>query len=298
MMQSIKQWFTRSQSGQGLVEYALILALVGTVGTAGLAVAGPAVRDTFDKVVQSMGDPQPQTQDQQDPQIQDPQGPQQDDEEEIADQDQDGVPDDQDNCVDVANADQKDSDGDQTGDVCDYSYLVNIGEIVSKSDHSGRMWQGEFGVSTSGNIFREKTKKNIKNTSDDLIFQTVASTGHGKDGTDLIWTQTGLPNGTYNVRLYFVEYDKNKASEFGITVQGVERVRSFRPMDSGSYTASYSTIGERTGDRRHAPGAPDPDRELSQPGRRGTQRSPVGGTTSHTYENIRATARPPCIVFL
>ena len=245
MMQSIKQWFSRKESGQGLVEYALILCLVGTVGTAGVVVAGPAVRDTFDKIVQNLGDPQPQPQDQQDPQIQDPQDPQEKDEE-IADQDQDGIPDDEDNCVDVANADQSDSDGDQIGDTCDYGYLVNIGEPSTKSDRGGRLWPGEYGVSTdnSGNIFREKYDKDIEGTNDDFIFQTVASTGKGHDGTDLIWTKTDLPNGTYNVRLYFVEYDKNNASEFGITMQSTQRVSSYRPMDSGLHAASYVTIGD------------------------------------------------------
>jgi len=50
-----------TQHGQGLVEYALLIALIAVVAAASLQAAGPALRDTFRSAVEPMdgGDTQP-----------------------------------------------------------------------------------------------------------------------------------------------------------------------------------------------------------------------------------------------
>ena len=81
----------------------------------------------------------------------------------VADGDGDGVPDDVDNCVDVANPDQADSDGDELGDACDArpdhadfrltgSFLLFGGRLVDENQtvtgggHTahGQISDGEF----------------------------------------------------------------------------------------------------------------------------------------------------------
>ena len=42
--------FFRNESGQGMVEYALIIALIAVVAIAGLTLLGPAIKDKFDTV--------------------------------------------------------------------------------------------------------------------------------------------------------------------------------------------------------------------------------------------------------
>jgi pilus assembly protein Flp/PilA len=43
------------EEGQGMVEYALILALVSVVAIAALLVLGPAISDIFDEVTANLG---------------------------------------------------------------------------------------------------------------------------------------------------------------------------------------------------------------------------------------------------
>ncbi|TFF63559.1 Flp family type IVb pilin [Helcococcus ovis] len=47
-------WFMKEESGQGMVEYGLILALISVVVIAILSSIGGQLKDTFDKVLKSL----------------------------------------------------------------------------------------------------------------------------------------------------------------------------------------------------------------------------------------------------
>jgi pilus assembly protein Flp/PilA len=49
-MKKMINWFKNEESGQGMVEYALIIALIAIVVIAGLAILGPKIRDMFVKI--------------------------------------------------------------------------------------------------------------------------------------------------------------------------------------------------------------------------------------------------------
>ena len=49
----MRGWLKRSE-GQGMAEYALILALVAVVAIVGVALLGPKVRDLFTKIATSL----------------------------------------------------------------------------------------------------------------------------------------------------------------------------------------------------------------------------------------------------
>lgn len=49
-MKKMINWFKNEESGQGMVEYALIIALIAIVVIAGLVVLGPKIRDMFVKI--------------------------------------------------------------------------------------------------------------------------------------------------------------------------------------------------------------------------------------------------------
>lgn len=48
------QEFWKRREGQGMAEYALILALVAVVAIVGVAVLGPKLREVFMKIVNSL----------------------------------------------------------------------------------------------------------------------------------------------------------------------------------------------------------------------------------------------------
>lgn len=54
-MKKLMNWLAAEESGQGMVEYALILALVSIVAIAALALLGPAIREKFDAVNTQLG---------------------------------------------------------------------------------------------------------------------------------------------------------------------------------------------------------------------------------------------------
>jgi len=63
---------------------------------------------------------------------------------ESEDRDGDDVPDDRDNCIDVANADQRDSNGDQIGNRCDPD--------VDNDGHVGTSWGQSYPIDTRGDL--------------------------------------------------------------------------------------------------------------------------------------------------
>ena len=50
VMRKFLEWIKQEESGQGMVEYGLILALVAVVGMAGLVLLGPQVLAQFNTV--------------------------------------------------------------------------------------------------------------------------------------------------------------------------------------------------------------------------------------------------------
>jgi pilus assembly protein Flp/PilA len=49
-MKKIVNWLKNEESGQGMVEYGLLLALIAVVVIAALVILGPKVATTFNKV--------------------------------------------------------------------------------------------------------------------------------------------------------------------------------------------------------------------------------------------------------
>jgi pilus assembly protein Flp/PilA len=49
-MKKIVNWLKNEESGQGMVEYGLLLALIAVVVIAALVILGPKVGETFNKV--------------------------------------------------------------------------------------------------------------------------------------------------------------------------------------------------------------------------------------------------------
>ncbi len=49
-MKKLMNWLKNEESGQGMVEYGLIIALVAIVAIAGLTLLGPKLRDMFTNV--------------------------------------------------------------------------------------------------------------------------------------------------------------------------------------------------------------------------------------------------------
>ena len=50
MMKKLTNWLKNEESGQGMVEYALIIALVALVAIVGLALLGPKVKNMFTNI--------------------------------------------------------------------------------------------------------------------------------------------------------------------------------------------------------------------------------------------------------
>ena len=92
------------------------------------------------------------------------------------DSDDDGIVDETDNCDDVPNLDQKDSDGDGLGDACDESPLPSLGLEASPSDSRIELsWNGVEGATTYLIARREGAGD----------FELIASTRRSKGFIDL-----------------------------------------------------------------------------------------------------------------
>jgi len=53
-MKNLMNWFKNEESGQGMVEYALIIALVSVVAIAALLLLGPAITNMFNKATNNL----------------------------------------------------------------------------------------------------------------------------------------------------------------------------------------------------------------------------------------------------
>ncbi|GAB4410853.1 MAG: hypothetical protein Kow00106_04850 [Anaerolineae bacterium] len=218
-----------SQKGQGLVEYALLLAVVGLTGTVALTATGTSLKETYDDVLTALHGNTPVVAQEQTP-IDQSGGKAL-----RTDLDGDGVADTADNCPQDANPDQTDTDQDGSGDVCDFTYFVNIGSSVTYRDGAGNLWQGEYGLFTlkSGTIYHETFPgQEIEGTDLDFIYQSMAYANK-----QLRWQATGLPNGTYNVTLHFTEADAKHPSTFHIKVQRKMVQQNFTPFQGKTFVA-------------------------------------------------------------
>lgn len=56
-MKKFVNWLKNEESGQGMVEYGLIIALVAVVAIVGLVAIGPKIRDLFTGVSNSLPTP-------------------------------------------------------------------------------------------------------------------------------------------------------------------------------------------------------------------------------------------------
>ena len=163
------------------------------------------------------------------------------------DTDGDGVDNSVDNCPAIANANQFDADSDGIGDVCDptpngsWVLRLNAGTSTTANDGAGNSWTGinTSGFTYTGTMTTSSISGGISGTTDDFIYNTrVRST------STLTYTRSGIPNGSYTVRLYFADTNSSSAT-FHIDLQGVRKASSFRPYNSGNKTAvtlTYSNI--------------------------------------------------------
>ena len=53
-MKNLVNWFKNEESGQGMVEYALIIALVSVVAIAALLLLGPAITNMFNTATDAL----------------------------------------------------------------------------------------------------------------------------------------------------------------------------------------------------------------------------------------------------
>ena len=122
------------------------------------------------------------------------------------DRDGDGVDDTLDNCPDMANGSQTDTDGDGLGDACDptpngdpVAHFYNVAANGGGTDAAGHSWQG---IGTEGFTADRRVRiahpVKFGGTNDDFIYERMAYSTSG----DLHWSTSGLPDGTYTVRLY------------------------------------------------------------------------------------------------
>jgi Flp pilus assembly pilin Flp len=233
-------WVHRgSQKGQGLVEYALLLALIGLTGTVALTATGTSLKEAYEDVLTALNGGLPVVEQGQVPADLDGGKALR------TDLDGDGVADTADNCPQDANPDQTDTDQDGSGDVCDFTYYVNIGSSVTYKDGAGNVWLAEYGLSTtkSGTIYRETFPGHeIAGTDLDFIYQSMAYANK-----QLNWQATGLPNGTYTVTLHFTEADAKHPSTFHIKVQRKMVQQNFTPFEGKTFVAyTVTTTAEVT----------------------------------------------------
>ena len=115
------------------------------------------------------------------------------------------------------------------------------GSNNTRTDSAGHVWDGigTLGFSSDGHVRRTHINHGVGGTEDDFIFERMVYATQG----DLSWSKSGLPDGTYTVRLYFAEVDADNPSRFHINVQGgaVER-SNFSPMESGGGANQAVTV--------------------------------------------------------
>ena len=142
------------------------------------------------------------------------------------DTDKDGIPDTTDNCPTMANADQKDADGDGKGDVCDNT---PIGDPLVPADSAGVMrinaagptftddqnhiWYADV-YSLDGSTVNRGTIA-IENTTNDTLYQTER---YSVSGYEIPMPKSG----SYEVTLHLAETYWTGAGQrvFGVKIEG------------------------------------------------------------------------------
>ena len=164
------------------------------------------------------------------------------------DRDGDGVDDLLDNCPDMANGSQTDTDTDGLGDACDptpngdpVAHFYNVATTSGGSDAAGHSWQGigTDGFTADGRVRTNRIRSGIGGTNDDFIYERMAYASSG----DLHWSTSGLPDGTYSVRLYFADDNASNPSRFHINVQGgAVEVSNFSPVEAGGGASQAASV--------------------------------------------------------
>lgn len=54
-MKKFFKWLAKEESGQGMVEYGLIIVLVAVVAIVGLGILGPKIKGVFENISNSLG---------------------------------------------------------------------------------------------------------------------------------------------------------------------------------------------------------------------------------------------------
>jgi len=141
----------------------------------------------------------------------------------LDDTDKDGIPDYQDNCPDVSNPDQKDSDGDGIGDACDETpTAIDLSSFIAtpKSSKIILQWRTETEIDNAGfNIYRSTDDKGEYEKINSAL---IPAQGSPAQGASYEFIDSGLKSGkTYYYKLE--DIDSNGIATFHGPVKAVPR---------------------------------------------------------------------------
>jgi hypothetical protein len=167
----------------------------------------------------------------------------------VQDGDGDGIENPVDNCPSDANAGQDDQDTDGVGDACDNKYYVNFGASGTLTDSNGNVWR-IGSASASGGSISTVTVASYSGVTNPAVCATVIQSRSGNTGKDLNFSMSNLPNGTYSLKLYFMETESNSSrqGQFDIMLEGSDRVTNYEPVDNGLNVADTVTVSRQVTD--------------------------------------------------